>query len=499
MMRVMKKCAHSVCAAMFVVLLCAQAAHADGGNVRLSPSAVQDMVLERSFGVKQFEMTREVAAQSIPEAKGVFDTFLSGSASYNLNEEKQINPIFGTRSDNVSWNLGLAKELSPTGTTLGLSLDSDWTKTAGSLAVGGTPIIPNFGLYEPVLGISLSQPFMQNAFGVNDRGAVQSARHYYASADYGVRREVDKEIYKALNDYWTLFFTRHQMKALKQAIAFAQEFLSATLEERKLGIAEETDVLAARANLLSRQSEYDAYRELERTTEEAVRTDLELMPGQELMLSEELPPKIRSMGGVEDMIAKAMTLRGDYLAAIENVRRQRVNVKMAKNKRWPQLDLVSTLALNEIDRGYLDALGDMDSPNFTVGLNLSVPLENRAARAGARRAEADKARAVYALKDLENRIANEITHLAEAIGDRLRIVETTKSAMDLNLQKQRLEMQKYRQGRSSSDLVKRYQDDTVASQRGLFEAWLLYQKTLLDLHLAQGTMIAESTEAREDK
>lgn len=484
---------------ILIIVACTHGARADDGAVRLAPSVVQDMVIERSFGVKQFEMTREAAAQSIPEAKGVFDTFLSGSASYNLNKEKQINPIFGTRSDNVSWNLGLTKELSPTGTTLGLSLDSDWTKTSGSLAVGGTPIIPNFGLYEPILGISLSQPFMQNAFGMNDRGAVQSARHYYASADYSVRREVDKEIYKALNDYWTLYFTRHQMKALKQAISFAQEFLSTTLEERKLGIAEETDELDARANLLSRQSEYEAYRELERTSEEALRRDLELAPGQELILSKELPPKIRSAGDVEGMIAKAMTLRGDYLAAIEEVRRQRVNLKMAKNKRWPQLDLVSTLALNEIDRSYIDALGDMDSPNFTVGLNLSVPLENRAARAGARRAEADKARALYAVKDLENSIANEITHLADALGDRLRIVETTGRARDLNLQKQRLEMQKYRQGRSSSDLVKRYQDDTVNSLRSLFEAWLLYQKTLLDLRLAQGTMIAESTETVEDK
>jgi outer membrane protein TolC len=141
----------------------------------------------------------------------------------------------------------------------------------------------------------------------------------------------------------------------------------------------------------------------------------------------------------------------------------------------------------------------MDSPNFTVGLNLSVPIENRAARADARRAQADKARALYAVKDLENRIANEISHLAESLGDRLDIVESTKQALDLNQRKQSLELQKYKQGRSSSDMVKRYQDDTIGSQRGLFEAWLLYQKTLLDLRLAQGAMIAESTEVVEDQ
>jgi len=468
-------------------------------RVHLNPYKVEEMVIERSFGVKELEMTREAAAQAIPEAKGVFDTFLAGSVFYNLDESKQINPIFGTRTDTVFWNLGLTKEVEPTGTTLGLSLDNTWDKTVGSIRVGGVPLLPPYGEWEPVLGISLSQPLMKNSFGMIDRGRVEEARHAYATADYSVRREVDKVIYKALADYWTLLFTRKQMKALKQAIGFAREFLNTTLEESKLGIAEETDVLAARANLLTIENEYNAFKEVERTAEEELRTDLELEPYQELVLSDELPEKIRIKGGVDDMIAQAMTLRGDYLAAVEELRRQRVRLKMAKNNRWPQLDLVSTLRLNEIDRSYWDALGDVDSPNVSVGLTLSIPLENRAARAGARRAEADRARALYALKNLENSIANEIKHLAEAVGDRLTIVETSRRALDMNVTKQRLELAKYKQGRSSSDLVKRYQDDTVSSLRSLFEAWLVYQKTILDLRLAQGAMIAESTEVVEDR
>jgi len=469
-------------------------------KVRLDPAKVEEMVLERSFGVKQFEMTREAVAQAIPEAKSIFDTFLEGSASYTLDKAARDNAIFGQRADYVNWNIGLSKEIAPTGTTLGLSLDNDWSKTSGSLVVGGRPIIPPYGLWEPTLGISLSQPLMKNAFGMNDRGQVQEARHGYASADHEIRYEVDKVIYRALGNYWTLYFTRKQVKALKQAIGFAQEFLNTTLEESKLGIAEETDVLNARANLLTVKTEYDAYRELERTAEKDLRTDLELEPDEELLLSDALPPKIRVSGDViDDMIAEAMVQRGDYLSAIEELRRQRVRLKMARNKRWPQLDLVSTLQLNEFDRSYLDALGGMDSPNVSVGLMLSVPLENRAARAGARRAEADKARALYALKNIENEITNQITRLAQAVGERLSIVETARQAWNLNLQKQRLELDKYKQGRSSSDLVKRFQDDTIRTQRSLFEAWLVYQKTVLDLKLAQGAMIAERAEVVEDR
>lgn len=490
----------SVCVTLLVVSLIATPiiSHAQT-KVRLDPIKVEDMVLERSFGVKQFEMTREAAAQSIPEAKSVFDTFLEGSASYILDKSANINPIFGTRSDYVLWNLGLSKEIAPTGTTLGISLDNSWEKTTGSLVVGGQPIIPPFGNWEPVLGISLSQPLMKNAFGMNDRGQVEEARHGYASADHEIRYEVDKVIYKALGDYWTLYFTRKQIKALKQAIGFAQQFLSTTLEERRLGIAEETDVLNARANLIKIKTEHDAFKQLELTAEEKLRTDLELDPDQELVLSDRLPPKIRIRSGVDGMIAEAMTRRGDYLAAVEELRRQRVRLKMARNKRWPQLDLVSTLELNEISRSYASALGGMNNPNVSVGLMLSVPLENRAARAGARRAEADKARVLYALKNIENDIANQITRLAKAVGDRLTIVENARKEWGLNLEKQKLELAKLKQGRSSNDLVKRFQDDTINSQRALFEAWIEYQRTVLDLKLAQGAMIAERMEVVEDR
>lgn len=475
------------------LLPCAAAA----GGVSLDPAKIEDMVLERSFGVKKAEIDRQVAAEGVPTAKGVFDTFLEGSASYQLNEEKQLNPIFGNRTDTFYWDVGLTKELAPTGTTLGVSLASDWTKTSGALAVGGNPILPPFGNWEPVLGFSLSQPLLYNAFGLVDRGGVDEARHLYASADQSVRMQVDTIVYEALQDYWDLFFVRRQLRAIERAIGFAREFLNTTLEERKLGTVEDTDVLAARANLLERQNEYHAYREYEKIAEEDLRNDLELLPHDDLVLAKGYPAKVKVVESVDAMISKALGNRGDYLAALEEIKRRRVMAKVARNKRLPQLNLVSTVDLNEIDRDYGRALGGMDSPNLTTGLTLSVPLENRAARAGARQAEAERARAVYEARDLETKIANQIARLSAAIGERLRIVEKTQTALNMHLEKQRLELAKYRIGRSNSDIVKRYQDDTVNTERRLFEAWLAYKKALLDLRLALGTMVSETGEVEE--
>ena len=479
--------------ASVVIIPCTAAAD----SVHLDPQRIEEMVLERSFGVKKAEIDREVAAETIPTAKGIFDTFLTADSSYQLNKEKQLSPIFGTRNDTFSWSVGLKKELSLTGTTLGVSFDSEWVKTTGSLVVGGNPIIPPIGRWEPVIGFSLTQPLLYNAFGMIDRGGVKEARHLYASADQSVRMQIDRIVYVALQDYWALFFIRRHLKSIERATSFAREFLSTTLAERKLGTAEETDVLAARANLLERQNECHVYREYEKIAEEALRNDMELVPGDELVLAKGYPAKVKVVESVDSMIAKALANRGDYLSALEEIKRRRVMLRTARNKRLPQLNIVSTIGLNEIDPDYGRALGGMDSPNVTAGLTLSVPLENRAARAGARQAEAERARAHYAARDLENTIANERARLAAAIGERLGIVEKSKTALGMHLEKQRLELNKYRMGRSSSDLVKRYQDDTVNTERNLFEAWLAYKKALLDLRLALGTMVSETGDVDE--
>ncbi len=77
----------------------------------------------------------------------------------------------GDRKDTTVWGLSLSKEI-PTGTELGLSFDTNVSKTYNA-TVNGIPIIPQTNLYDPIIGFSLSQPLMQNVFGMIDRGAVK--------------------------------------------------------------------------------------------------------------------------------------------------------------------------------------------------------------------------------------------------------------------------------------------------------------------------------------
>ncbi len=459
-----------------------------GEPIRLSADAVMNLALERSFSIKETETKRDVAYENVRAAKGIFDTDFAAMFSHEIDKSKRMSTVFGTRNDSTTWQLSFDQKL-PSGTGLGLSLTNLREKTSGALAVGGVPIVPTQAQWEPILGIQFSQPLMQNAFGYIDRRTVEEARRAYASADANVRYQVSQIVAQSMLNYWGVVFTRAHVAALKKSVQFARNFLNTTLEEHKLGTAEKTDVLAGRANLASREVELEEAKDLAHKAEQSLRESLELDPGVDLVTLEQKPPMVDG-GRVDDArLARSLAMRGDYQGAYEEAQRSRVKLAMEKNRRWPSLDLVSTLELNEIDPSYTDAFAGMDSPDWTIGMNFSVPLQNRVARAGARQAEAERARSVFALKNLENQVINEVSRLARSLTDRKRIVHTAKRSHILRIEKLHGELGKYNQGRSSADFIIRDQDDAVRAERTLIESWYDYERVFLELAVAEGILI----------
>ena len=452
-------------------------------NLSLNPDIVVDLILENNYGLKQAEKVRDEVGESVPQAKSVFDTYLEMSGGYQLDKSKKASSFFGTRKDTYNWGLSLSKEI-PSGTVLGVSFANTRSKTIGA-SMGGASIVTPTPQYEPVLGFSISQPFMKNSLGMNDRAQIEQAKLAYDSADFTLNREMDLSVYAGLMQYWSLVFVRKHISAQRRAVRFAREFLNTTREEKKLGTAEETDLLAARANLLGRQDELLELQELERSTAEEFRTMLAVEPDVKLNVRMSNPSFVNVGRFSDERIAAALEHRGDYRSLKKNLDRLNVKLKVAKNTRWPKLDLVSTLELNDISGSYTRSLGGMDSPNVTVGLAFSVPLENRYARADAKKSKSEKIRNVYAMKDLETQIVNKLSRLTKEVYSRKRIVTIGQSRDAIQREKLNAELQKYQQGRSSSYVIVQYQNDSVAAERSLVESWLSFQKAVLELQLEE--------------
>jgi outer membrane protein TolC len=112
----------------------------------------------------------------------------------------------------------------------------------------------------------------------------------------------------------------------------------------------------------------------------------------------------------------------------------------------------------------IDALGEaasFDDNTYFIGAQFSIPLENRAARSQFSQAELQKAQALWAVKELESMIETDvkadlrsIALTQNNISHDIKIIEFEKKKLDG-------EEKKYRFGRSSSDIILRYEEDVI--------------------------------------
>ncbi len=452
-------------------------------KIVLSVSKVKRLVLAQSLGVKQLALDAAIAKTSLPELKGMFDTNLKLSASHQVDKFRRNSTFFGDRTDTTAWGASLNKKFL-SGTLAALSFDNIRQKTFGSTIIANTP------LYEPAFGLTLEQPLLKNFFGTNDRDRLKSTRLAYEASDLATKRQIQSLMNQSLNHFWSFVLAKKNLQARQRSVEEARRFSKITAEKNKLGTVEQTDVLAVRANVLTRESEkLNAASEVEQAVEN-LRASLSLQFDVELQ-SKVVPSLISANNAsVEQKIAAALERRTDYLSAHKVLKREGVELAMAKNSRLPQIDLLGSYELNEIDSDYASSLG-ADNPKWTVGLNLSLPLENRSARAIYNRSKQKKLQALYALKELEVKIGNELNRIVQELKLRRKTVKKLAQAESLEREKLFQELKKYRRGRSSAENIIRFQDDLVLAEQRSIKAWQQYYKSLLEFELASGTIVDE--------
>lgn len=430
----------------------------------------------------------EVEAQ-VMGSKSVFDTYLSADANYIRDEFARSSAFFGTRQDTANWDIGLTKKF-PTGTIA----EFDWTNQREQLfgvpIIQGQTVFPTVPTYESIVNFSVSQPLMKNFAGINDRSDVAAAVKQFESADLQTKYRTANIARDALSYYWRWVIAHSNMAVWSRGVNYSTIFLNTTLERRRLGTVEDTDVLAAKANLIGKRNGLIRARRQSTLMEAYLKVILGYPEEKAYSPKDRYPRYLRKFySNKDEAIQGALQNRWDYLAQQERVERQNIKVVSAKNKRWPEFDLVGTLAVNNLTNSYSRTLGGVNNPYYMIGANFSIPLENRAARAEYKTARHQKAKEVIQLKKLENEISNTIAELYRRIEMNRQIVENGKRQVQMQREKLFQEFDKYRIGRSSSELLIIYQNDLLTAEFNLLDAWDDYLLSILDLKLADNTLV----------
>jgi outer membrane protein len=139
--------------------------------------------------------------------------------------------------------------------------------------------------------------------------------------------------------------------------------------------------------------------------------------------------------------------------------------------------------------GALGQLIDSTAPDKGVGLQLNIPLRNRAAQATQVRSEFEYRQAQLRLQQIENQVRIEVRNAQFGVQQNRASVASTQAAVDLARQSLDAEQKKYALGASTSTLVLQNNAAMTQAESTLVSAKALYEKAEVELDRAIGLLL----------
>lgn len=171
---------------------------------------------------------------------------------------------------------------------------------------------------------------------------------------------------------------------------------------------------------------------------------------------------------------------------------RKIELAMQKNLLWPEIDLQASFARNGLGDYFRQAqknIVQQDNPEFYVGLRISIPLENTKARSELEDARLKDARSMIELKYLERKIAVGIVDQVRRCNVLHQVADQARQTALLQEQKLEDEEIRFRQGRSSTDLIVRFQQDVTMARKSALEAIQNYIDARIHLRQQEGTLL----------
>jgi len=381
-------------------------------------------------------------------------------------------------------------ELTPLGGTVGLgySINRTWMK-------------PKFVNINPTYTQSLNAwilqplPFFRNWGPTVTLSGIRLAKLSKDTQEWESRRQLLNQVAAVTSGYWDLVAAIYNAEVQRLSLLSARNLLRINEIRLKHGVGTETDVWEARAGVAARENALIRAVQAIGLAQDNLARLVRVNEGTHWkvrMIPRDQPHYEEYSVDEQKFIAEALEKRPDIQEAKLARRRAEIRRKVARNQRMPRLDLFGSYGITGLGPSTGRAghyMGTQDYRNWSIGVDFSVPIPNTKARARYRQAKK--------LYEGSNLLIQQVTDLAvfevrKAIRD-LRAARDSIAANQARVraeqEKLRGEMKRYEVGMATSQDLLDYQDYLAAAQSGLVKAIVDYNKAIIDLERARGTLL----------
>jgi outer membrane protein TolC len=500
------------------------------------------IALANDKDIDSSRLMRDEAAYNVVGARGVYDPKV-GFAGHHL---KQVSPASSVLSGSADgkltfqeWNIDpfVSGALS-TGATYKLDFSS-------SRQLSDSTFLTINPTYPSSLNLNLTQPLWRGLLYDDNRHRIGVAKKNKSLSDEQFRQKVIDVITQAAGAYWDLDYAVRDYQAQIDAVRLAAQQKESNIRQMQQGVLAPIDVVAAETQVATfEQQVYQAQSTLTR----AENTVKQLMAGNrtDMLWSVGLVPvtKVETdyrADALDEEIAAALKTRPEIAQARISSEVNRLDARYYKDQTKPQLDLVAQISSAGlagqivqsgpnpitasfqplIDRlnllsanaglpplslssgsgssvpallagGYGQSLNNLVNgvyPTVQVGVQMSIPIRNRAANANLAVAVTEGKRLKNQQDLVEMAVVADVRNSAQALAAAKARFQAASRARDSAEEQYQSEQRQFKAGTSTLFLVLQRQTDMITARSRELRAQADVGRAIADLERATGSTL----------
>lgn len=371
--------------------------------------------------------------------------------------------------------------------------------------------------FDTSLRLDVRQPLLRGFGKANKRQLLVAQNDFSVSREL-FRLQLQGSIFQVIRAYWLLVSQVRGLEIARQSLALAQEQLERNITMVRIGVLAGVDVIqteqqVADAELTVLQVEI-ALRNQQDLMKSLLNLDVVVPEGWEVEATPTDEPATSAPAlDVRSAVAEALDKSPDVRQDRINLASRRIDLRAAHNQLLPQLDFIGNVAITglggdqifrggsifgstgivEVQEGNLGnsyrQLFSGDFRNWTLGLQLSVPVRNDQAKAQHAQASIRERQAVTQVQDREIQIRLAVRNAIRNVEGGTQQVAVAQNALRLAERQYTAELRRFETGTSSTFRVLNFQRQlTVARQREL-NAVINLNLAIANFELNKGTLL----------
>jgi len=459
------------------------------------------------------------STSGVGSAVSSFDPIITGTLQVEHAKNISPNLLFTNNIPSYEVNSNTANILYTqgfqTGTNMSLSFNN--SRTTGNPQSNFSPDL------RPSFRFTLSQHLLQGFGFLPNRRFIITAKNNRQISDVAFRLQVITTVNQIQNIYWDLVNAYEDVKVKERSVALANKTLSDNKKQVEIGTLAPIEVVRAQSasasgeqDLIVSQTNLELEQLLMKNAISRSLTDAHLADAEVIPTDTMEVPEKESAVPTQDLVTEALKNRTELIESEIDLKNRDITNKAAKNALLPSLDLYAFYGGSALGgkqnplcvptvgtttgfcdtpiptRGYGDTLNNLftgTAPDKGAGIQLNIPIRNRAAQANQIRSQLEYRQAQMRLNQLENQVRIEVRNAQFSVTQNRARVDAAKSAVELAKQSLDAEQKKYALGASTNTLVLGTQRDLTQSASNLVTAMASYEKSRVELDRVTGNTL----------